>query len=214
VVERTFRECIILKAIGAAVYFVEFGGLVTGQEHEWDSKTQEVVSGLKQLDRRLNELERSRPRRGVWPLVTTALFAMLAMGAAAASLYLSMRPSQFPGTSLDNYDMSSPAEAYKSTIDMLLNADMRAITEINSQLYATEHREKRDSLAIEREISSNGHKGLLIRYMKDGIERKEVVWMERDSSSGMWTEGYLSISDIDDHEIIEIVDRWEPGELP
>jgi hypothetical protein len=153
----------------------------------------------------------SSPRRGASNAV-----AILALLIALAALFFAlctdpMKPGfafKVPFSSaLSAYDLQSPTGAYKSEMQMELNQDFRAFTELQSKLDKRGTKEKLDSLKIESEHDFKTKKDdeeveckiLLVKYdSKKKKDFKEVVIMKKDKDSGFWVRAYeMSARDVE-----------------
>ena len=145
----------------------------------------------------------SSPRRGASNAV-----AILALLIALAALFFAlctdpMKPGfafKVPFSSaLSAYDLQSPAGAFKSEMQMEMNADFRAFSELQQKVDRRGTREKLDSLKIESEHDFKTKKDdeeveykiLLVKFdAKKKKDQKEVVTMKKDKDSGIWMRSF------------------------
>ena len=145
------------------------------------------------------EPRRTKPARtgGGFPIL--GLLALLV--ALATAGYVVYRDP--PWGRLGKYNFSSPEQSMRSDLRMRANSDVLALIELDGKLEKKELNLRLSSLKVDKAVDWQGKTALFIQYKqlnrktKEEKERKEVVWYEKDDTTGY----YKRTFDIDTGEL-------------
>jgi hypothetical protein len=153
------------------------------------------------------------------------LLSLAALGIAVIALVLAVFHefnSKAIRGELAGYDLSSPADAYKSRLKMTYDVDVLALAAMERRLRGPEAKERLDTLEIKREEKVEmwrSHKDksrreirfLFVTYKQNGVDRYQVVAMEKQPDSGLWREVSVNTADLesDDKAVAKAVEEWD-----
>jgi hypothetical protein len=157
-----------------------------------------------------SERGRPKPARGGVPILSI-LALLVALATAGYVIYRDP-----PWGRLGKYSFSTPEQALRSDMKMEANGDIHALIELNAKLDRKQLREKLNSLDVKRTADYKGKTALFIQYKstdketKQEKERKEVVWYEKEETTGYWRRTYVSSMEVrtSDEKLAKEIEQW------
>lgn len=119
------------------------------------------------------------------------LISLVAFLTALGSIALQLQSKPL-GDGIDKYSFADPLEALKSKLQMDVNQDYLAEFQLSHAITVKKNSEKLQTIKVNKTREYKGSTLLFIEYNEAGLPKREIVGMEKDASTGYWSNVYVS----------------------